>query len=119
MKEDIKDRWVANLTSGEYIQGEGQLRDESGKFCCLGVLCDMAVKDKVILPPVWSDVSEAYVYDNNTWSILPRAVSHWAGLGERHDPFVSLANGDGYTLSELNDGGKDFNTIAEIIKECL
>jgi hypothetical protein len=41
MDQDIKDRWVAALRSGEYAQGHTRLRtdDDIPKYCCLGVLC--------------------------------------------------------------------------------
>lgn len=37
-------RWIAALRSGKYEQGKGGLfRD--GKYCCLGVLCDISKKE--------------------------------------------------------------------------
>ena len=44
MKPEIQAEWVAALRSGEYKQGTGVLRSEANEFCCLGVLCDLAVK---------------------------------------------------------------------------
>jgi hypothetical protein len=37
MNEQIKQRWIEALRSGEYEQTQGRLRDETG-YCCLGVL---------------------------------------------------------------------------------
>lgn len=34
----VKKRWVEALTSGKFEQGFGQLRDDDGRHCCLGVL---------------------------------------------------------------------------------
>lgn len=54
MKAEWKTRWLKALRSEEYEQGTGTLRDsfdyeQSGyvpggvkRFCCLGVLCDIA-----------------------------------------------------------------------------
>jgi hypothetical protein len=45
MDQDIKDKWLAALRSGEYVQGSGLLRQTVGdtpKYCCLGVLCQVA-----------------------------------------------------------------------------
>ena len=43
MKPEIKKQWVQALRSGEYKQGRGQLK-QGATFCCLGVLCDLAVQ---------------------------------------------------------------------------
>ena len=55
MKQEVKDEWVTALRSGDYKQGEGMLRqvldDNTEAYCCLGVLCEIAVKHQVI-PPV-------------------------------------------------------------------
>lgn len=40
--ELIRD-WAAALVSGQYTQTTKKLHDDTG-FCCLGVLCDVAVK---------------------------------------------------------------------------
>ncbi len=45
MKADIAIMWVDALESGEYEQGIGKLQPEPGKFCCLGVLTDLYVKE--------------------------------------------------------------------------
>ncbi len=36
--QEIKDKWVAALRSGEYRQGTFQLKSQKGYYCCLGVL---------------------------------------------------------------------------------
>lgn len=62
MDETIKEQWIADLCSGEYVQGQGRLhkikatydystpqgdkpytRTVRHEFCCLGVLCEQAV----------------------------------------------------------------------------
>ena len=53
MKADIKDRWVNALLGGQYKQGRGALFQRDWKrgeprFCAMGVLCDLAVRDGVI-----------------------------------------------------------------------
>lgn len=56
-QQKIRKRWVANLRSGEYKQGKGFLARKAARsnahdrFCCLGVLCDMAVRARVIPKP--------------------------------------------------------------------
>lgn len=43
MDEEVKSKWLAALRSGEYKQGRGGLYAdvEGGRYCCLGVLCDV------------------------------------------------------------------------------
>lgn len=48
IENDVKE-WVKNLNSGKYKQGTHLLRDKRDNFCCLGVLCDIAIqRDKNI-----------------------------------------------------------------------
>lgn len=42
--EQVWDLWIDTLESGKYKQTTGALK-EGDSFCCLGVLCDLAVKD--------------------------------------------------------------------------
>lgn len=39
--QELKDKWVAALRSGDYKQGGGCLRSFGDEFCCLGVLSDV------------------------------------------------------------------------------
>ncbi len=123
MKEDIKDRWVGALRSGEYKQGKGRLKTSDGNFCCLGVLCDLylletggswqlAPDDK----PCMRDEAEEEGYGN--WSVLPSAVQDWAGL-EFDDPTVLTVKAPirGRALSKCNDMyDEDFEQIATWIE---
>ncbi len=51
MDAKIKELWVEALCSGKYTQGRGMLRErnskcvDSDKYCCLGVLCDVLVRN--------------------------------------------------------------------------
>jgi hypothetical protein len=46
MNPELKDKWVKALRSGEYKQGRGTMKESrlfrKSRFCCLGVLCDVA-----------------------------------------------------------------------------
>ena len=44
MNQEIKKRWIEALRSGEYQQGKESLF-HCGKFCCLGVLTDLYIKE--------------------------------------------------------------------------
>lgn len=39
MTQELKDKWVAALRSGDYVQNRGEIEDMfDGGLCCLGVL---------------------------------------------------------------------------------
>lgn len=138
MNSDVKNLWIDALLSGKYKQGHNALKDESGKYCCLGVLCELAVTANVIPAPVTKEVpsvcpiTEEKTYELKTFYgsplvdeygryidehnvVLPPEVSKWAGL-KSHDP---VTNRDGRTLSMLNDDGYTFKDLATIIEESL
>jgi hypothetical protein len=96
MKPEIKAKWVEALRSGEYKQGKGLLAEDN-KFCCLGVLCEVS----------------GMPYDHVRF-FLPNEVKEWAGLDSRNP---MLPTGD--LLSDLNDNGKRFTTIANLIEKLL
>lgn len=54
VNKDAIEKWVTALESGEYKQINGKLSDGEG-FCCLGVLCELAVQEGVIEPGVKDD----------------------------------------------------------------
>lgn len=118
MNEDVKRQWMAALRSGEYEQGYERLK-EDGRFCCLGVLCDLAVKAGVVDGWRKKKVTDAVILDSigatDETDFLPREVQEWAGIDEKN-PVVD----DGETLTGLNDvEGLSFEEIANIIEEEL
>jgi hypothetical protein len=123
--KDIKAEWIKRLRSGVIQQVRGRLGTPDGKRCCLGVLCDIAVEQKVIEEPTASVIAEGYigsglVYGHDAQT-LPISVMRWAGL-EDANPSAPIpdANGDEWTtLAELNDTGMSFADIADIIEREL
>lgn len=106
MKHEIMKTWVAALRSGEYEQTQGTLRID-GKYCCLGVLCDLAAKAKV---GTW--VENDFVCDEYSDSVhLPWEVVSWSGA---HSSRACLSTRE--SLVSLNDRGKTFTEIADIIE---
>jgi hypothetical protein len=116
MNQEIKNKWTTALRSGEYTQGTGNLRSAGDKFCCLGVLCDLAVKAEIIPVPV--NIGQSYRYgaegDMGHW-FLPESVREWAGL-DSTDPDWLRDDGT-FSLSRMNDNGKTFDEIADVIEE--
>lgn len=114
MHPEIRARWVAALRSGEYAQGRGSLRD-GNQYCCLGVLCDLAVKDGVIGEPTLFGLRYYYGECGDS-ELLPFEVIQWAEL-EEADPTVN-----GISLTVRNDSFEDpwnFNRLADLIEKHL
>jgi hypothetical protein len=114
MNPEVKAKWVEALRSGRYQQGEASLRRGLGdqvRYCCLGVLCDISGLGQ------WT--GRAYRIETDAEAIEsvhypPLAVAEWAGTGAA-DPFIA---GRDY-LSVLNDTGKTFEEIADLIEKYL
>lgn len=123
MNARIKARWLKALRSGKYRQGTGHLKKTTitgeARHCCLGVLCELAMRSKVIAPSVAAHdgISRIHQFDGNT-GFLPLSVIEWAGLTD-YDPDVSTKQGLATCLSHLNDSGKSFKQIANIIEQQL
>lgn len=131
MKREIKFRWVEALRSGKYRQGRNYLHDREGNFCCLGVLCDLAVQEGVISKPylnvhpgnvqspkIWHSAAEighfVFYYGEEGKShsgVLPTLIMAWAGLDE-DDPRINNTR-----LSVFNDRGHSFEEIALLIEK--
>lgn len=123
MDATVKGKWVKALRSGKYAQGRYALNTD-GKFCCLGVLCEIARADEGLRLEV-KNINEIVIYGDES-SFLPRQVAEWAGIdssGSIPDNFpVEFVNGKGhrdtaYSLMALNDSGATFEDIADIIEE--
>jgi len=123
MKKEIKEKWLEALRSGEYTQGGGTLRSASDRFCCLGVLCDLAIKEGVgswVKDKGFSGFP--YRYHNGEkiihTNLLPPDVQRWSGLnssvGTLGDSASAYKND---SLAQLNDTGRDFNYIADVIEK--
>lgn len=134
MRKAVKKKWLEALRSGEYKQGKRTLRrieaDGGYSYCCLGVLCDLAVKEGVIEPPKVAGTRteygnfEANLSEWGSTGALPSKVVEWAFTKKevkRHGK-VELTDprpGNVY-LSAWNDQrDADFPTIADLIEEHL
>jgi hypothetical protein len=121
MNPQVKAQWVAALRSGEYPQGKAGLSypgdDGVRRFCCLGVLCDLAVKAGAGVTLMRAGMLGKYdLYNGENW-FLPSSVVDWAGL-DGPNPEVTQA---GYhtTLASLNDYDVPFTGIADMIEAQL
>jgi hypothetical protein len=122
MKPEIKAKWIEALRSGEYAQGRLALRTDDG-YCCLGVLCDLAAKAGVVEwlgddedEEPWDGKYLCYAPDDFNERenlVLPDSVAAWAGLEDKA-PKV-----EDRWLATLNDHGKTFAEIADMIERGL
>jgi hypothetical protein len=116
MDPQIRARWVAALRSGKYEQTAGSLHDECG-FCCLGVLCELAVQAGIMPAATLTPLGWKYGALGEG-SVLPLEVRQWAGIGI--DPCVTVDLGEGReitSLSGLNDECEwSFGRIADLIE---
>lgn len=112
VQQKARKMWVKALRSGKFQQGYGKLhyenKDGEQKFCCLGVLCELAVKEGVISPS--EKYNRDYEYDGAD-ATLPEAVLDWVGI---KDDCGSMKKG---SLVSRNDSRKySFERIADIIE---
>jgi len=116
MNKRIKKKWLWWLRSGQYDQTDGTLMEEdsggNAKFCCLGVLCNIHAEET---GEGWWEGDTYYPgpYAISGNAILPRAVADWAGVYSS----PTIDGQDEKTLTRINDSGKTFKEIADLIEE--
>jgi hypothetical protein len=131
MNPQIKEDWIKALRSGEYVQGKNalhQVTDGDHEFCCLGVLCDLAIKAGVAINKSTEHDSNdncTYWYDSSM-DLLPKSVMEWSGMDTKNGEFQIEDDEEGKyglpryfesTLADENDNGKSFDELAELIEE--
>lgn len=137
MNSEVKELWTKALRSGDYKQTMGTLHRTAtdvdlrpSGFCCLGVLCDVAVKQGVIPEPTFDEDDGTHDFGDMDFNYPPEAVLEWAGLGtDVMDPVVpreavgidvEIIDIPSIGLSDLNDAyGFNFNQIADVIEQNL
>ena len=91
-------KWIEALRSGNYEQAAGALYTKDGCYCCLGVaakVCDLQINILEYMNLSFQDV--------------------YKELGLRGPNGSST--GKHQCLTNLNDGGKTFNEIADILEQ--
>jgi len=114
MNLELKKQWVEALRSGNYQQGQYQLRSKDNCFCCLGVLCDI-IDDKRWMQEERTvfnvddgcapSLHWVYIADGKSAEMPPHDVCFNAEVSL--DAFRELA--------QMNDSYQSFDTIAEFI----
>ena len=131
--------WSDALKSGRYAQGSGFLNVDNKEFCCLGVLCEVAMenglpmkKNSVPYTHSMCRAKEGSVYwrYNGSYRFPPVDALVWLGMDPMlghlfHDPLRrrEYASEDQRLLEHLinmNDAGAcSFIEIADTIDEAL
>jgi hypothetical protein len=116
-KVEIIQEWIKRLRSGKYKQGNGALCTEDAEgtksYCCLGVLCELAVEEDVIPEPEVIDSFDEhdkefrYNYDSMG---LTEPVIQWSGIDALGHYATNIS------LAADNDDGKTFKEIAYTIE---
>jgi hypothetical protein len=137
MRKDVMKKWVQALRSGKFKQGTGTLKQFNSKgdaqHCCLGVLCELyndsmrKSKKKTLPEKVYDndmDFSHGYCRFGGKRDDLPKEVMKWSGIQDSIGMFPRKVTDnndffeDGeYSLADLNDTGRKFKTIANIIEK--
>lgn len=114
MNKEVKEKWLKALRSGEYLQGVHQLRC-GDKYCCLGVLSDLYIKETNDGEWVRNDDGEHVIKIGNKMmlEVLPTVIVNWSGLPDMNPNVM----GETETIACLNDNGLTFNEIADLIEK--
>jgi hypothetical protein len=107
--------WVAALRSRVYEQGKEHLR-KGGKYCCLGVACEVALAAGVRLT-VKNTLGDATSY-NGRLSYLPAEMTQWLGVECDADGDVHVTPEECLTATSANDTlGWSFERIADELEK--
>lgn len=111
--------WVKALRSGEYKQGQGQLR-KYNSFCCLGVACEISGSsyegDRAY--PSQEIATQIYGLQTRGGALeLTPDCPHYQRIADFYDPYGGGVGITNVELAGLNDGpGLTFDQIADIIE---
>lgn len=109
-RDELQQRWRDALRSGQYPQGRHDLKSAEGKYCCLGVLCEL-------IPQISQELEgTSWIFKSPTGeseiSVLPGNSHTIVGLHGASGEADHLPN-----LTDLNDGGTPFMIIAELLED--
>jgi hypothetical protein len=109
-------QWITALRSGGYTQGTACLHSSNG-FCCLGVAAKEFLTDDVVVAEhsICSvSAKQMWSYDDET-DMAPEHVMKALGLYDEQGTSRTRLNS--MMLIDMNDKGKTFDQIADIIED--
>lgn len=121
---ELQKQWLAALKSGKYKQGQGFLKAVSDRFCCLGVLCELAgwepkLNEADAIAYSFRDPQNPEAYTSTSY--LPGFIRRMANLGddigrlekpvrlkglESYNPYTSLASMNDVRIIERTSRGE-------------
>lgn len=111
-------KWLKTLQSNVYVQGKQYLR-RGDSFCCLGVACEVFALNGI--PDSDGETEEEkeafpilYWYNQEN-EIAPQDIVEILKLQDQHGSPIN--NSTKISLTSLNDTGKTFQEIAQIIEQ--
>lgn len=122
MNPEVKAEWVKRLREPGRKQITGMLEKPNGGQCCLGVLCEIAAEQGIVMrsvvefSPFAPDLA-LVLYDGKRRA-MPSSMAVWAGLPIKyHDETEPPRSRDGRDVVTLNDVSlMSFSEIADIIE---
>ena len=128
MKASVANEWVRELETGSWGKGIGFLHEKDKRtgderYCCLGVLCEMGMRQGVEVEREGEDASGdpmlvRYHYGNHVIkgiAVLPEEIRVWAGMQTHNGRFVR-EDGQRTSLSEVNDISREWGPVMEHIR---
>ena len=96
-------KWVEALRSGRYKQGKGALCYNKDKYCCLGVLCEVAgLRYKKNTSGYKSYVFRIYKNLNlSSENSIPNGHPLAKLLGKEQDLLIEMNDRDDFTFNEI------------------
>lgn len=127
LKPEVKEAWVKALRSGEYPQSTRSLQNNNG-FCCLGVLCDLAMKNGWVddarwLPP--EDGAMAFSHGTEYGTMIKSSLPSRTLLSRMFETSIEDIGleaaltplGCDQSVFQMNDHGETFAEIADAIEK--
>jgi len=102
----LQTKWLEALRSGRYEQGQGRLR-RGNTFCCLGVGCDVAIKEELV-DGTWRVDANYYFFEVVGYLDCSHVLSYELidlfGIdSDIHDRLISMNDDDERSFAEIAD----------------
>jgi hypothetical protein len=112
LNPEAKAAWLEALRSGRYQQGKNLLvrmnEDGSSEYCCMGVLCELAIDHGVrVVREVAQEGALSVIYFSSHDTFPPHSVKEWAKLDSKAEIELATMNdgqhGDGFNFAKIAD----------------